>query len=178
MTIESLCRRQPVTLDATLSLQEAALLMREEDIGCLIVTAHAPEGDLVIGVVTDRDLAVEVLARGRDGTQVPLAAIVSGRLVTSSGDASLSEALALMADEGVRRLLVTGEDQELLGVVSIDDIVEHLAADLTLLARALRGTGGGDAGPASAGAFRADPRRRVVPDAQSLAAWRHETTTA
>ena len=169
MNIASICQREPVTIDAARSLHDAAALMRAEHVGCLVVTAHGEDGAAVVGVVTDRDLAVEALARGRDGQQVRVAAMLDGRLVTIPGDASLSDAVAEMAAEGVRRLLVTGEDGELVGVASIDDVLEAWAADMVRLAQALRLAGEHEARtdvPTEPG-----PERLRVPDAAMLAAW-------
>jgi CBS domain-containing protein len=175
MTIETICRRDPVTVDAGASLQDAAALMRREQVGLLVVVARAATLErpaVVVGVVTDRDLAVEVLGRGRDGSHVPVAALVSGRLVTIPRDASLSEAVATMEEEGVRRLIVTSDGQELLGVVSIDDIVEAWADDMAALARALRVAGDHEVGPA--GTLGPQDRRIAVPAAETLVAWRHD----
>lgn len=176
MTIESLCRREPVTLDAGRSLHDAAAPMREEQVGCLVVTTNAVDGPTVVGVLTDRDLALEVLGHGRDPGRVPVAELVSGRLVTVPWDASLSDAVAAMEQGGVRRLLVTDEAQALLGVVSLDDIVEAWAGDMAALARALRLAGDREAA-AAADEPAGEDARYAVPDAGLLAAWRHETPT-
>jgi CBS-domain-containing membrane protein len=64
--------------------------------------------------------------------------LISGRLVAVAYDATLSDAIAAMEGEGVRRLLVTGPAQELLGIVSIDDLIDVWAGDMARLAQSLR----------------------------------------
>jgi CBS domain-containing protein len=139
MNIGSICTRDPVTIDEDMNLTQAAQRMRDEHVGALVVTGPGPEGPpAALGVVTDRDLAIEVLARGRDGASVSVGSLLSGRLVAVPHDATLSEALVAMEGEGVRRLLVTGPAQELLGIVSIDDLIDVLAGDMARLAQSLR----------------------------------------
>jgi CBS domain-containing protein len=139
MNIGSICKRDAVTIDEDATLHDAAQRMREQHVGALVVTGQAANSEAaVLGVITDRDLAVEVLARGRDGASVSVSALLSGRLVAIPWDASLSDAVAAMEGEGVRRLLVTGRDQELIGVISIDDVIEAWAADMSRLSRSLR----------------------------------------
>jgi CBS domain-containing protein len=139
MNIGSICKRDAVTIDQAATLHDAAQMMREQHVGALVVTGEDADGMAgVLGVVTDRDLAVEVLARGRDGASVSVATLISGRMVAVPWDASLSDAVAAMESEGVRRLLVTGRLQELIGVISIDDVIEAWAADMSRLSRSLR----------------------------------------
>jgi CBS domain-containing protein len=130
MNIGSLCKREAVTIDEDMNLHQAAQRMRDEHVGALGVTATGPDGPAARGVVTDRDLAIEVLARGRDGASVSVGTLISGRLVAVPFDATLSDAIAAMEGEGVRRLLVTGPQQELLGIVSIDDLIDVWAGDM------------------------------------------------
>lgn len=137
MNIGSICQRDVVTIDHAMSLHQAAERMREDHVGALVVTSSAPQGVAVLGVVTDRDLVI-VLARGRDGASVPIGALVSGRLVAVPFDATLSDAIAAMENEGVRRLLVTGTQQELIGMISIADLIDALASDMARLALSLR----------------------------------------
>jgi CBS domain-containing protein len=138
MNIGSLCKREAVTIDQDMSLHQAAQRMRDEHVGALVVTGDGPDGLAALGVVTDRDLAIEVLARGRDGASVSVGTLISGRLVAVAYDATLSDAIAAMEGEGVRRLLVTGPAQELLGIVSIDDLIDVWAGDMARLAQSLR----------------------------------------
>ena len=137
--VGSLCRRRPVTIDQHARLSEAARRMRDAHVGALVVTADEPQGRGVIGVVTDRDLVLQLLS-DTQSTSLPdeIGELVSDRLVGIDANGSLSNAIALMEREGVRRLLVQGEDGALMGVLSLDDVVDALAVDLARLSGALR----------------------------------------
>ncbi len=137
MNIASICQRDVLTIEADASLRHAANLMREHHVGALVVTdAAAPSR--VAGVVTDRDLAIEVLARDLDAGSIRVGQLVRRAPVSVPGNGSLREAVAAMEKAGVRRLLVTGDDGRVVGFVSADDLVEALAAEVVGLARALR----------------------------------------
>lgn len=137
MNIASICQRDIVTIEADASLRQAATAMREQHVGALVVTdAAAPSR--VAGVVTDRDLAIEVLARDLEASSIRIGQLVRRAPVSVPGDGSLREAVAAMEKAGVRRLLVTGGDGRVIGFVSADDLVEAMAAEVVGLARALR----------------------------------------
>lgn len=137
MNIGSICQRDIVTIQADASLRDAAAAMRERHVGALVVTdAAAPSR--VAGVVTDRDLAIEVLARDLDAGGIRVGQLVRRAPVSVPGDGSLREAVAAMEKAGVRRLLVTGGDGRVIGFLSADDLVEAMAAEVAGLARALR----------------------------------------
>ena len=137
MDIATICQRQVVIISADASLREAATLMRERHVGALVVT-DAADTPRVLGVVTDRDLAIEVLAREPDGAAVAVGDIASGKLVAVAGTATVQEAVDAMERNGVRRLLVTDDGQGVIGFVSADDLVEAIATELSGLAAALR----------------------------------------
>jgi CBS domain-containing protein len=137
MNIASICRRDIVTIEADASLREAAVLMRDHHVGALVVT----EGDAapsVLGVVTDRDLAIEVLALDLDPASMRIGQLAAGAPAAVPGSGSLQDAVSLMEDRGVRRLLVTADDGGVIGLVSVDDLVDAMAAEVGGLARALR----------------------------------------
>ncbi|WP_395703856.1 CBS domain-containing protein [Aquabacterium sp.] len=133
MNVESICTRRIVSVDGAETLQRAALAMREQHVGAVIVTAQQPDGMHVIGIVTDRDLAIEVLARGADASTVPVARLVQEPALGIAADADVERAMLLMGTEGVRRLLVHDRDGRLVGVLSIDDLLPALIAPLTAL---------------------------------------------
>ncbi|WP_374562240.1 CBS domain-containing protein [Ideonella sp.] len=138
MNIDQICKRPIVSIDATATLRQAATLMREQHVGALVVRATGGERPVAVGIVTDRDLAIEVLARDLAPADVSVASIASRKLLAVRGSAGVTEAIAVMADHGVRRLLVTDDEGQLTGFVSADDILEALANDLHGLAVALR----------------------------------------
>jgi CBS domain-containing protein len=102
-------------------LTEVAELMDAEDVGSIPVV----EDDRLVGIVTDRDIVVRAIAKGKDPQGMPASAVFSRELVTVSPDDDLSDALELMARHQVRRLAVTGEDERLVGVVSQADVARE-----------------------------------------------------
>ena len=96
----------------------AAELMESENVGSLPIL----DGETLAGVVTDRDIVVRAVAKGKDPRGMPVREVASRELVTIRPDEDLSEALKLMASNQVRRLPVVGDDNRLVGVVAQADV--------------------------------------------------------
>jgi CBS domain-containing protein len=109
---------RPRAVSPQTPLNEVAELMEAEDVGAVPVV----EGDRLVGIVTDRDIVVRAIAKGKDPRGMPAGEISSRELVTVNPDDDLSDALDLMAQYQVRRLAVTEEDERLVGVVSQADV--------------------------------------------------------
>ena len=107
----------PTTCAPQASVVDAAKVMAKEDVGPIPIV----EGDRLVGLVTDRDLVVRVLAEGRDPTSTTVGEIASRDLVTVSPDDDLNRALELMAENQVRRLPVV-EGDKLVGIVAQRDV--------------------------------------------------------
>ena len=112
----------PRTVKVGDSIVDAAKLMRGEDAGI----APIVDGERLVGVVTDRDIAVRVVAAGRDPEATKVEEISSTTLVTIDADQELDEALRLMAEHQVRRLPVVEEDGKLVGIVAQADVARHV----------------------------------------------------
>ena len=138
MNIGSICSRRIVTIDSKATLAQAAAQMRDRHVGALVVTAASPEGLRVTGVVTDRDLVIHVLAQSVDGSEFAIADLANRRIASVSEKDDSSLALDVMREFGVRRLLVTGAEQQLVGIVSLDDLAAACASDMDRLARVIR----------------------------------------
>jgi CBS domain-containing protein len=100
---------------------EVAELMEAEDVGSIPVV----EDDRLVGIVTDRDIVVRAIAKGKDPKGMPASAVSSREVVTVHPDDDLSDALELMARHQVRRVAVTAEDERLVGVVSQADVARE-----------------------------------------------------
>jgi CBS domain-containing protein len=109
-------RPRCVTLETPIS--EVAQLMESEDIGSLPVL----EGDQLAGMVTDRDIVLRAIAKGKDPRGMPVREVASRELVTVYAEDDLSSALKKMASEQVRRLPVVDEDNRLVGVLAQADV--------------------------------------------------------
>ena len=116
-SIREVMTKDPITLSADRPVIEAARCMRDRDIGNVIVT----EGDTVAGILTDRDIAIRVIAEGRDPATTKLSEVATMNPATLSPDDSFDDAVRLMRERNIRRLPVV-ENGRAAGVVSIGDL--------------------------------------------------------
>jgi CBS domain-containing protein len=116
--IKDVMTPNPRTVEPSAPIQEAARLMRDEDVGPIPIV----EGGVVIGLLTDRDIVVRVIAEGNDPSTTRVADAASQDLITIDPDQTLDEALRLMAKHQVRRLPVCEEDGRLVGIVAQADV--------------------------------------------------------
>jgi CBS domain-containing protein len=131
MKARELCTRGVATIDPEDSVLSAARRMRDEHVGDLVVVAHENGRSLPMGIVTDRDLVVSVLAAALpDASQVLVGDVMSGRLVTAFVDEDLDEVLRRMRKFAVRRVPVLDADGCLHGILSMDDVLAWLREDL------------------------------------------------
>lgn len=136
MRIGQICRRSVVTCGRDTSAYELAQLMRDRHVGDVIVVEPAGDGARPIGIVTDRDLVVRVMAAGVDPGLLRAGDMIVGDLVTAEECEFVYEAVWHMRSQGVRRLpIVDGRSGQLVGIVTADDVTLFLAAELTDVAR-------------------------------------------
>ena len=129
MKAVDICRKPAVTAAAATTLVEIASLMRANHVGSVVVVAKNGECKPV-GIVTDRDIVVEVLALGLDAATMTAGDIMSKSPVVSEADADVLWALKVMRDRGVRRLPVVDGKGELAGMLAFDDVMQHLGTSI------------------------------------------------
>jgi CBS domain-containing protein len=127
MSIRDVMTKDPRTVTTGSTVAEAARLMRDQDTGVVPIV----EGEKLIGVITDRDIAVTVVAGGKDPQSTKVDEAASKNLVTVDPQQDLDEALRLMAEHQVRRLPVTEEDGRLVGIIAQADVARHAGAKKT-----------------------------------------------
>jgi CBS domain-containing protein len=120
-SIRDVMTSNPCTIDAEKSVAYAAKMLRDEDVGL----APIVEGGKLIGMLTDRDIAIRVVAEEKDPGQVKVRDVASKQVVTIDPQQDLDEALRIMAKHQVRRLPVVEEDGQLVGVVAQADIARE-----------------------------------------------------
>jgi CBS domain-containing protein len=125
-TIRDLVKRDPVTVEASDTVEDAAKLMAEHDIGNVLVV----ENGEVKGIVTDRDIVVRVIAKG-NGPDASVREAATTELETLEADASIDDAISKMEQAKVRRLPVI-EDGKPVGVVSLGDLAQAKDRDSAL----------------------------------------------
>lgn len=137
MSVGQLCNRNTVTVHKEDTIVEASKLMREFHVGCVIVVEDAEAGVKPVGIVTDRDLVVEILAAQLDPDSVSVGDIMSYELVTAREEDSLWSTLQRMRSKGIRRVPVVSPQGLLAGILTSDDLLEILAGELGELVKAI-----------------------------------------
>jgi predicted transcriptional regulator len=135
MPIGELCNREVVVTEKSLAVMEAARLMRAHHVGDLVVVEEAAGGRHPVGIVTDRDIVVEVVAAGVNPEALTVGDIMGPQVATLRESEGLFEALRYMRDQGVRRMPVVDAAGVLVGILTLDDLLELLAEELTEIAR-------------------------------------------
>jgi len=135
MTIGKVCNREVVFIHAQASIPVAARLMREYHVGDLVVIKEKTGKRVPIGIITDRDIVLEVIAEGVDMDDVNVGDIMSNNLVTARESDGLLETIKVMRAKGIRRLPVVNDDNELVGILSVDDLIDLFSEQIVDLAR-------------------------------------------
>ena len=134
MDVGKLCRHRAVTIDPRADLVEAARLMRESHVGYLVVS----DGGAPLGVITDRDIVIEAVATDVSGHEVLVGDAMTAEPVTLTADTDVEAAIESLRAAGVRRAPVVDEGGRIAGVLSLDDVLDHLAMQLESVAGSFR----------------------------------------
>lgn len=128
MRVGDVCTRKLVAVQPDDAILAAAQRMREQHVGDVLVVMD--EDECCVGILTDRDITIEVVANRIDPNELTVRDVMSDEVLTIDEDEDILEALEMMSRAGVRRLPVTNEDRALCGIISVDDIIGTLAESL------------------------------------------------
>ena len=131
MSAGEYCNRDVVIVEKSESIREAINLMRDRHVGDVVVVEMLENATRPVGILTDRDIVVEILAEDVDLDAVIVGDVMSYQLVTVPEDTKLIDAIKLMSNKGVRRLPVVNKQNELQGILSVDDILELVVEQLS-----------------------------------------------
>ncbi|WP_305908748.1 CBS domain-containing protein [Methylomarinum sp. Ch1-1] len=134
MSLAKICNREVVIVENKASIQEAAALMRQYHVGCLVVTEQRGERNFPIGILTDRDIVIELIAKAVDLAAVTVGDVSSGDLKLAGENDDVIDTLKQMRYHGIRRMPVVDEQGALVGLITLDDLLELLAEQLKDLA--------------------------------------------
>jgi CBS domain-containing protein len=134
MTIYECCVPEVITVSPDLPVLDIARLMEETNLGCVIVT----EEEKPVGIITDRDLVLRVMAAGRDSSETRAHQVMSKDLIVLKGEMGLYEAMEHMKDRGVRRMPVVDDRGRLQGIITVDDIIRLLVEEMGCIARIIQ----------------------------------------
>jgi len=135
MPISEICNREVIVVQRNDTVLEAAKLMRQHHVGDVVVVEDRGGVRVPVGIVTDRDLVVEIMAPELDQMVITVGDIMAPDLVTVKENIGLFEAIQYMRAKGVRRLPVVNESGGLFGILTLDDLLELLAEELLALAK-------------------------------------------
>ncbi len=138
MNAGEVCNREVVFAHRDTALVEAARLMREHHVGSLVVIVDRASERVPVGLLTDRDIAVAVVAEGLDPRTLKAGDVMSTDLATVREQDGITDVLRLMREKGVRRVPVVSRSGALAGIVTIDDVLELIAEEMYTFVRALR----------------------------------------
>ena len=135
MPISEFCNREVVFATRETSIQEAAQLMRQYHVGDLVVVDDVDGKRVPVGIVTDRDIVIEIISQSLDLNEFNVGDIMSPQLVSVEEKEGVFETIRLMRVKGIRRIPVVNQQGGLEGIVSADDILDLLAEELAELAK-------------------------------------------
>lgn len=139
MNVGSICTRRVITTHPQLDVQAAAELMRQEHVGFLVVVPEQPRGPQPpLGVITDRDITISVVAKRADPAALRVGDVMSIQPVLVAESDSIDVALRTMRRAGIRRVPVVNGRAEVVGVLSLDDLLEFVAREMESLSGAVR----------------------------------------
>ncbi len=134
--IGEICTRDVVSAARETTITTAAKLMRHAHVGSLVVVEQMNGGKRApVGIVTDRDIVVEVVATGLKPETITVGDIMADGLLTAREGEGVLETMEMMRYKGVRRLPIVDKNGQLVGIATVDDLLEVLAEELNELAK-------------------------------------------
>lgn len=133
MAISDFCTHDIVCGSRDTSVVDAAALMRRRHVGNVVVVNHVGGKRVPVGIVTDRDIVVEVVAAGLDPNLIKLGDLMLTPLTTIGEAAGYAETVRLMSVKGIRRMPVVDSEGGLVGIITLDDMLQQLAGPLAAL---------------------------------------------
>jgi len=140
MLIGEICNREVIVIDKDSTIMEAAQLMRKHHVGTLVVVdENSVAGKAIpVGILTDRDIVIEVIAEDVDFNTIIVGDVMSYELITSGEADGVWDTMERMRIRGIRRVPVVNKAGELVGILAVDDLLELLAEELTDLSKLIR----------------------------------------
>ena len=135
MFVGEICNRQVVICQPEDSIQQAVELMRNNHVGDVIVVEHKLNMHFPVGILTDRDIVIEVMAEGVDAKSITVKDVMSSELISVREDDHIIETIEKMRDKGIRRVPVVNRDGGLEGILAVDDTIELVAELLSDLVK-------------------------------------------
>jgi len=136
MSVGRICSRVVATASSSETIRTAARRMADHDVGTLVVVGNGHPRQAT-GIVTDRDLAIRCIAGRLDPDQTAISEVMTSPVHSVDEDTPMEDAVAIMARAGTRRLVVLGEDNLVVGLLSLDDVLDVLVDETGAIGRLL-----------------------------------------
>jgi CBS domain-containing protein len=133
MLLKHACTPEVVCCSGSTNAQEAAHLMRQKHVGDLVIVDDPDDERVPLGIVTDRDIVIEVLAKGLDPASTNLASLMRNPVVIALDSEDTGQVLERMRAHGVRRIPVVNSSGAAIGIVTLDDLLRLLVAEMNAL---------------------------------------------
>ncbi len=134
MTLKTICNREVLIAQQNETIVETAKLMRDYHVGNVIVIEERNNLNYPVGIVTDRDIVIELIAKEVDVNSVTLGDVMYREITVAKEDDDINDTIKLMRQKGIRRLPVVDTDGALVGIVTMDDLIDLIAEQLKDLA--------------------------------------------
>ncbi len=131
MNVGEICNREVIIMGKDGSIRDAAQLMREFHVGDIVIVEERDQQRYPVGILTDRDMVIEILANDVDVDAVDVGDAMSFDLLTAREDDSIWDTIKRMRSKGVRRIPVVDQKGVLAGILAMDDLIEIFAEQLT-----------------------------------------------
>jgi CBS domain-containing protein len=130
MFIGEICNRNVVIATRDTSVTELAQLMREHHVGSIVITEAQNECNIPVGIITDRDLVIELLSKDIDTKSISAGDVMSNELVSVRDTNHVYDTLKLMRGKGIRRMPVVNDENVLIGILTVDDLLDVVISEL------------------------------------------------
>ncbi|MGR9086960.1 MAG: CBS domain-containing protein [Gammaproteobacteria bacterium] len=134
MTLKTICNREVLIAGKDNTIPEAARLMREYHTGDVVIVEERRGLRFPVGIVTDRDIVIEVIAKDVDVDSLTLGDIMYREITLAKEDDDVNETIKTMRLKGIRRLPVVDNAGALIGIITLDDLIDLIAEQLKDLA--------------------------------------------
>jgi len=135
MDLNKIGKSSVITVPSHIQIDDAAKIMRSNHIGDLIVVEEKEGAKIPVGIITDRDIVLATIALGIPTENLSVGDIMSTNLITSNKNESLLHIINLMKDNGVKRIPLIGENKELTGIITTEDVSRLLSIELSALSQ-------------------------------------------
>lgn len=138
MTIKKVCGCDVVTVSDNMTVSDAAKLMKQHNVGDIVVVKNKGADEQIVGIITDRDIVIRIVADEEDPKQFLISDVMSTDLLILKSYQGVSQSLDMMCAKGVRRAPIVDENNQLIGIATVDDLFVLISEEASSIAKLIR----------------------------------------